>query len=230
MLRIHGVPLSIHTRKVIVAALEKRVPYEIDPVFPFDPPAGWSDISPTGLIPAITDDGFHLADSSVIVAYLDRKYPDRPLAPAAPRDFAQALWIEEYVDSGVARDVIAIFHQRVLGPRLHGQAPDEKIVAERVEGTLPGRFDYLEKALHGDFFAGGALSIADITLASSLTMYHYLGFRLDRKRHPRLSAHFDRLLARPTWQAATRDEQPFAARMELDAGFLRERAASTAAA
>lgn len=40
MLIIHGAPPSIHTRKVIVAALEKNLSYRVNVVFSFDPPAG----------------------------------------------------------------------------------------------------------------------------------------------------------------------------------------------
>ena len=46
MLTIHGVPISVHTRKVIVAAMEKKVPHSNDPVIPFHPPAGWEDSHP----------------------------------------------------------------------------------------------------------------------------------------------------------------------------------------
>ena len=57
MLRIHGVPFSAHTRKVILAAIEKGIAYELVPVVPLAPPAGWTDLSPLGLIPAIEHDG-----------------------------------------------------------------------------------------------------------------------------------------------------------------------------
>ncbi len=46
MLKIYGVPISVHTRKVIVAAIEKDLAFENDPVIPFDAPAGWAELSP----------------------------------------------------------------------------------------------------------------------------------------------------------------------------------------
>lgn len=69
MLKIHGVPISVHTRKVIVVALAKGLPYENLPVVPVIPggtPANWREISPTGKIPAISHGEFTLADSSAI--------------------------------------------------------------------------------------------------------------------------------------------------------------------
>ena len=66
MLKIHGVPFSAHTRKVIIAALEKGIAHEIVPVIPLTPPPGWTELSALGLIPAIQDGEFTLADSSVM--------------------------------------------------------------------------------------------------------------------------------------------------------------------
>ena len=87
MLRIHGVPFSAHTRKVILAAIEKGIAYELVPVVLLAPPAGWTDLSPLGLIPAIEHDGQALADSSVIC--LTRPGPpstrDLPVRPEALR-------------------------------------------------------------------------------------------------------------------------------------------------
>ena len=37
MLTIHGVPVSVHTRKVIVAALHKGLAFEVNPVVPLGP-------------------------------------------------------------------------------------------------------------------------------------------------------------------------------------------------
>ena len=41
-------------------------------------------VSGQGLVPVIEDDGLVVADSTVILEYLDRRYPDRPLYPADP--------------------------------------------------------------------------------------------------------------------------------------------------
>jgi glutathione S-transferase len=97
MLKIHGIPVSVHTRKVIVAALAKGLPREVVPVVPVipgNPPPDWRRLSPTGKIPVLTDGGFTLPDSSAICAYLERCHPQPPLVPAAPQDHARALWLE----------------------------------------------------------------------------------------------------------------------------------------
>jgi glutathione S-transferase len=216
MVTIYGVPLSIHVRKVIVAALEKRLEHCVETVFPFDPPPGWAELSPTGKIPALKHGDLTLADSSVIVAYLEKRFPEHPLAPSDPAQYAQVLWFEEYVDSQIAPDVIGVFKQKVLGPMVHQVATDAAVVDRLVHQDLPPKLDYLEAQLQGDYFVGGRMSLADITLASDLTVFHYLGCRLDAARHPKLAAHFRRMLRRDSFQAALAAERPFAEKMGLD--------------
>jgi glutathione S-transferase len=220
MFTIYGVPLSIHVRKVIVTALEKRLEHQVETVFPFDPPPGWRELSPTGKIPALKHGDLTLADSSVIIAYLEKRFPERPLTPSEPAQYARALWFEEYVDSQIAPDVIALFKQKVLGPMVHKIETDEAVVQRLLDEDLPPKLDYLEAALHGDYLVDGRVSVADITLASDLTVFHYLGCRLDARRYPKLFAHFQRMLNRDSFRAALAAEQPFAEKMGLDRQFL----------
>ena len=225
MFTIYGVPLSIHVRKVIVAALEKRLEHRVEAVFPFDPPAGWRELSPTGKIPALKHGDLTLADSSVIIAYLEKRFPEHPLTCSEPAQYARTLWFEEYVDSQIAPDVIGLFKQKVLGPMVHKIATDAVVVDRLLNEDLPPKLDYLEGALHGDYLIDGRVSIADITLASDLTVFHYLGYRLDGARHPQLAAHFQRMLNRDSFRTALAAEQPFAEQMGLDRGFLLRQAA-----
>jgi glutathione S-transferase len=225
MFTIYGVPLSIHVRKVIVTALEKRLEHQVETVFPFDPPPGWREISPTGKIPALRHGDLTLADSSVIVAYLEKRFPEHPLTPSEPAQFARAIWFEEYVDSQIAPDVIALFKQKVLGPMVHQTEPDAAVVHGLLNDDLPPKLDYLEQSLQGEYFVGGGVSIADITVASDLTVFHYLGCTLDGARHPKLAAHFRRMLNRDSFRAALAAEQPFAEKMGLDRKFLPRQAA-----
>lgn len=215
MLTIHGAPPSIHTRKVIVAALEKGLEYRVDAVFPFDPPAGWKELSPTGKIPVLSDAGFCLPDSSVIVAYLERRFPATPLYPADDRDYARALWLEEYADGNVAPLVAALFHEKVLQPLLHRRQPDKARLDDLAANQLAPRLDYVEGSLQDDFLAGGRFGIADITIASSLTMFHYLGYALDPTRHAGLAAHFERTRERDSFRRALAAERPYLEKLGL---------------
>src|SRR5262245_15612489 len=106
MLEVHGVPFSAHTRKVLVALREKDLTFELVRVIPLSPPPGWLELSPLGKIPVLRTPDVTVADSSVICQYLERLHPTPSIYPSDPAAFARALWIEEFVDGGLAPHVL----------------------------------------------------------------------------------------------------------------------------
>jgi glutathione S-transferase len=221
MLKIYGVPISVHTRKVIIAAIEKKLPFEVDPVIPFNPPAGWDRLSPTGKIPVVAIDDFELADSSVIAAYLEQTHPEPALYPRDAKERARALWLEEYCDSTVFRDVVhGLFFQNVIRPKILQQPTDRAAVDAILTQALPKVFGYLESQMTDGWLVGRSLGIADIALACNLVNYHYLGYRIDAARYPKLERTFRRLCQHPSIATALRNEQPVAQNMGLDVGIV----------
>src|SRR5262245_59751180 len=216
MLRIYGVPISVHTRKVIVAAIEKDLPFENEPVIPFNPPTGWAELSPTGKIPVARDGELVLRDSSVICAYLERTHPLPPLYPSAPVPYARALWHEEYADGTVFREVVhGLFFQRIIRPGILKENTDAAAVDAILYGALPRVFGYLEQELDGSSFG-----IGDLSLASNLINFHYLGYQVNERKYPRLAARFARWLERPSIRKALAAEQPVAQSMGLTTDFV----------
>ena len=221
MLKIYGVPISVHTRKVIIAAIEKKLKYENDPVIPFNPPAGWDKLSPTGKIPVVTIDDFELADSSVICGYLEQTHPEPALYPRDAKQRARALWLEEYCDSTVFREVVhGLFFQNVIRPKILQQPTDRGAIDAIVTQALPKVFGYLESQMSDGFLVGNRFGIADIALACNLVNYHYLGYRIDAARYPKLDRSFKRLCRHPSIATALRTEQPVAKNMGLDVGIV----------
>jgi glutathione S-transferase len=210
MLKVHGVPFSAHTRKVLIGALEKGINFELVPVVPLSPPPGWLEVSPLGLIPAIEDGNVRVADSSVILQYLERKFPQPSLYPVDVSAYAKALWIEEFVDGGLAPHVLhGLLMQRVFAPKFLNKAPDEAVIKRSLTEMIPPRLAYLEQQLTGDFFAG-SFSVADITVASILINFHYAGEVVGEQAYPRLYRHLRRVLARPAVQKHLQAEIPAA--------------------
>jgi glutathione S-transferase len=227
MLKIYGVPISVHTRKVIVTAIEKQLDYENESVIPFTPPPGWTELSPTGKIPAFTDDEVTLCDSSVICAYLERSRPDHPVYPRDTREYATALWFEEYADGTMFREVVhGLFFNKIIRPNILKQESKQAEIDSILNEARPKVFAYLERSLTGEHLAGDRFSLADIAVVSNLVNYHYLGFDIDRSKYPRLASYFGRQLQHPSIASALAKEQSVAAGMGLDRGFLASRAAA----
>ena len=224
MLEIFGVPFSAHTRKVLLPLREKAVAFELVPVIPLTPPPGWQELSPLGKIPVLRTAEITVADSSVICQYLERIYPTPAVYPADPVELARALWIEEFVDSGVAPHVLGgLLLQRVFAQRFLKRAPDEALIRRSLEQELPPKFAYLERNIQGEFFVGSSFSIADITVASMLINYQLAGERLTN--YPKLQGYLRTLFKRPCFQRQFAAELPAAEQIEgLDLTVLREAA------
>lgn len=224
MLTIYGVPISVHTRKVIIAAIEKKLPYQNEAVIPFNPPPGWEDLSPTGKIPAFTDGDLTLCDSSVICAYLERAHPAPALYPETVRDYALALWFEEYADGTVFPEVVhGLFFNTVIRPKILNQPADQAAIDAIVRDAVPTVFGYLERSLSGRHLVGDRFTLADAAVASNLINFHYLGHAID-PRFPKLAAYFERIIAHPSIATALKAEQGAAAGMGLDRSFLQRAA------
>jgi glutathione S-transferase len=227
MLTIHGVPISVHTRKVIVTAIEKQLPYRNEPVIPFKPPAGWNDLSPTRKIPVITDGDFILRDSSAICAYLERVYPSPALYPADARAYAESLWFEEYAGGTLFREVIhGLFVQKIIRPNILKQETDPAVIETILNGAMPQVLGYLESSIVGDFLVGEQFTVADLAIVSNLINFHYLGYRLED--HPKLDRYFMKQIERPSIRTALLAEKSVAASMGLDGSFLRTTVAAAA--
>ncbi len=219
MLKIYGVPISVHTRKVIVVAITKGLEYEnlpVVPVIPGNPPANWRDLSPTGKIPAITDGDFTLADSAAICVYLDRHYPAAPVYPSATRALAETLSFEQFAGNLFREVVHPLFHETIVHPRILNVPTDQHRIYDVLARAVPVNFGSLDGSLRGDWLAGDQPTVADFAVTSNLVTYRYLGFDLYRNRFPRLAAHFDRTLQLPAFREAMRREQAAVDSMSLD--------------
>ena len=223
MLTIYGVPISVHTRKAIVAAIAKNLPHEIVPVVPVipgNPPPNWRELSATGNIPALTDGDFTVSDSAAICAYMERLQPDPPLYPQTPQAYAKALFLEQYAGT-LFRDVVRpLFHEVFVHPKVHNIPTDRSRIDAVLANAVPEIFGYLDGISTGEYLVGTSVSIADISVVSNLITYQYIGFDLYRDRFPRLAALFDRVIRHAAVREALRREAPVVDSMGLRKDFL----------
>lgn len=225
MLTIHGVPLSVHTRKVIITAMHKSIDFKSEvviPVIPGNPPANWSALSPTGLIPVISDGEFTLADSTAICLYLEKKYPSSPILPDGAEAYGRALWFDAYAGGTLFRHVVhPLFHQRIVAPNINKVATDQSAVDRVLNEVRPKIFGYLELEIDGKFLVGSALTLADIALASNFLIYQYCGFPIEADRYPKLVRYLREIFGVDVFRRALEREKPFVEQMGLSSGFLK---------
>ena len=113
MLTLYEHPLSAYAMKVKMALLEKNL--EFNAITPEGLANGTTggefvDASPRAEVPALIDGDVQLFDSTVILEYLEDKWPTPALLPKAPAERARVRMIEDIMDS--------LYEAQQLGP--HG--------------------------------------------------------------------------------------------------------------
>ena len=167
-MKLYGFILSPFVQRVLIAARLKG--HEI----PVVPPLGgaissaeFAAISPMRRIPVLEDeDGWHLAESAPIIAYLDETLPGPPLLPADPRSRALARLISGLVDTEIAAGIRHFMIQNVFcmcsdaGQLEYGRA-QLALGLDAVERIGVG---------HDEWAAGDAPGIADAALIPLLAL------------------------------------------------------------
>lgn len=216
MIKIHGFPLSPFVRKVHLFAAERGIEIEMVLGTPGAPSPEFLAASPFRKIPALQHDDFNLADSTAIVTYLDKLNP-QPEPPGGPREAAKAIWFEEFADTILTPAGGKVVFNRFVGPKLLGLPGDEEAALQGIRELAPV-LDYLESvAPREGWLAGDEFSIGDIAVASVLRTLGYVGIEPDANR-PLTLAWYQRVTARPSWQAVAAREEKVVSRVLQAAG------------
>lgn len=212
-LKLYGAALSPFVRKTRVFLAEKGLEYEAVHVDPNNPPDDYVRLNPLKRIPALEDGDHVLADSAVICAYLERRYPEPALYPRDDYEYARTLWFEKFADYEISMNcTFAVFRNRVV-MKLIGRECDEGKVQHALTEKLPPLLDYLEGELgNREYFVGDRLTVADIAMASQFVNLQHGGESVDASRWPKMAAYVERMHQRPA----------FHHQIEKETGFVRK--------
>jgi len=211
-MKVYGALLSPFVRKVCVAAAEKGIDYELVMSSPGNPDPDFVAASPFGKIPAIKDGDFTLADSTAIVTYMETKQPEPALLPSGAQARGKAMWFDEFADTIYAASGLKVVFNRLVAPKLL-KLPYDEAVAVQGEAELPRILDYLETAAPAEGWLVGEFTLGDIAVASMLRTMTYVGHGPDPASYPKTAAWYERVRARPGWQAVAAQEAPVAERL-----------------
>jgi glutathione S-transferase len=99
MLTLYDAARCPYCARVRIVLAEKDVEFETVEIDLSDRPAWLYEKNSTGRVPVLEEDGFVLPESSVIMEFLDERYPEPPLLPADPADRAPVrVWIFRHSD------------------------------------------------------------------------------------------------------------------------------------
>jgi glutathione S-transferase len=210
-LTLHGIPESRAIRP-LWAACELGLDFEHVPV-PFEGGAtrrpGFLAINPNGRIPALVDardDGPVVVWESMACAlYLARVHgvPDgTSIAPASPREEAEALRWSFWTVNELERDALTVLMHRVAMP----EARRRPELAEQAARRLAPPLGVLDAHLHAQHARGEAhlaaarFTVADLCVASVANWVRAAGMPLGT--WPAVGEWLDACMARPAYRAA----------------------------
>ena len=189
-----GNPVSPYVRKVLVACELKGLAPRLDPIIAFMGTDEFTEVSPLRRVPVWIDDQVTLSDSSVILEYLEERWPSPSMLPSTPADRARARWLEEFADTRLGDLFVwRLFYQCIIRPFVFGEETDRAVVARVIETEAPAAFDYLESQLPAEGFFFGSLTNADVAVAAPFANARWARLEPDPARWPRLVGWLDRI-------------------------------------
>jgi glutathione S-transferase len=180
MLTLYDAARCPYCARARIMLAEKQVEFETTEIDLADRPAWLYEKNATGRVPVIEEDAWVLPESSVILEYLEERYPEPPLLPADPADRALArVWIFRHDD--LTKPYYALRREE-----------------DGARDALDRELAKLDLALETQpWLTGAAFGLADIAYVPwILRMRDVLGVDLDR--FPALSGWLGRLLERPS--------------------------------
>src|SRR5262245_42340066 len=173
MVVLYEHPLSPYAQKVKIALNEKGVPFESHvPDIVGGDVGEFATINPRLEVPTLVDDDVAVFDSTVILEYLEDRWPTPPLLPTGAADRARVRMLEELCDTYYEAINWAVFEIQVF-QRATGELADR--LQARAAAQQAGCNAYLDRALgtrpyfNGDSFGWGDLSVIPCVHAATLT-------------------------------------------------------------
>jgi glutathione S-transferase len=213
-LALYGHAFSSYTQKVLIALYENGTPFEFRGIGPETPQhsAEWLRRWPLAKFPLLVDGERDIAETSIIIEYLQLAHPGPlRLLPADPTAALDVRFLDRFFDLHVMNAMQIAVNGALTGDpvkREEGLA----IAKERLECA----YAWLEGRLAGRTWAAGAdFTLADCAAAPSL-FYADWTHRIS-EAFPVLRDYRARLLARPSFARAVEEARPFRSYFPLGA-------------
>lgn len=187
--------------RVIWACEELGIPYDVEiidfsPTFRNSPE--WRELSPTGKVPAMEDDGFVMYESGAMLQYVLDRYSDGSLTPTlGTEDSAHCLQWGWFAEATFARPLGDIIHHTLIKP----EAERIPAVVEDARTRALSCLDAVEAAvIDADYLVANTFGAADIMMGYTLMLAQRVNVLTGD--HPNATAYYQRLTSRDAFQKA----------------------------
>ncbi|EKG36289.1 glutathione S-transferase N-terminal domain-containing protein [Pseudomonas syringae] len=184
-------PADHYSHRVRIVLAEKGVSAEIIEVVAGRHPPQLIEVNPYGSVPTLVDRDLALYESTVVMEYLDERYPHPPLLPVYPVARANSRLLIHRIQRDWCGLVDLILDTRSKEP---ARVQARKELRESLAGVSPL---FAEKA----FFMSDELSLVDCCLLPILWRLPILGIELPRPAKPLLD-YMERQFVREAFQTS----------------------------
>lgn len=213
-LALYGHPFSAYTQKAHIALYENDTPYEFRLLAPESPEhtADWLKRWPIAQFPLLVDDARTVAETSIIIEYLQLRHPGPVrLIPEDPMSALAVRFLDRFFDLHILYWV-----QYCVGAVISGDAKRGEDAMALAKQKLEVGYAWIETQLGDRTWAAGAeFTLADCAAAPALFYADWT--HPIAEKYPLLRAYRARLLARPSFARAVDNAQPYRSLFPLGA-------------
>ena len=192
MITLFSSGFSPYSRKVRMVLEFKNLPYEIIEIDNAESDPEFTRLSRRREVPAIRDGDLFVINSSDIAAYLDHRYPARPVYPDDPRGRVAARDWERLSDTLVDAIVsdVGTWAWAEIDPMPEGLKEDARRDLNQI-------YDEMNAVLVSENYLVGEFSIAEMSLFPHIWQGRRIGLSFSDTAHPGVAAWYQRLKTHP---------------------------------
>ena len=197
---------STYSQKVLLGMYEKSVPFNPIQVDLADAQAhaAYRELYPFGKVPLLVrDDGRMIPESSIILDYIDHRFPRGPqLIPADHEQALQVRLIDRMCDLYLNDAVVSLILESW---KLPGQ--QEVDIIDKSTEKVGLMYRYLEDHLEGrNFLTGDSFTLAD---CAAIPPLYYARAFADFASIPNVQAYWERVSQRPAFVRLMKEAEPY---------------------
>ncbi len=166
MLTLHGSPISNYYNKAKLALLEKGVPFQEQPVNFRTKDEALLSLSPLGKIPFLTTEQGCIAESQVLLEYIEATHPQPPLLPKDPFAAAKVRELVTFLDWH-----LEMAARQLYGVAFFGAPALSESNAARIRREVEEKIGGLKRILKlAPYAAGDTFTMADCSAFANLPL------------------------------------------------------------
>ena len=157
-------------------------------------PEEYLKLNPIHQIPTLEDGEVGIGESTAILRYILKKYPNEDFYPTEGQAGATQDFVHTFEQSTLRKAVLGLFFGLIVGPKFFGKEKIEGDVLKQKHEDFEEALVKLEKFLKGfggEYLTGSTFTLADLTIFT--TLFHLINQKivnLDEK--PELKAWYER--------------------------------------